>query len=151
MTGISENTGRQHSGRFQKGVSGNPAGRPRGSRNKTSLLAEALLEQEAESLVRQLIDLAKAGDLAALRLCIERLVPKPKGRPLQFELAPISTAEDALQALYQILAGVGAGDLTAGEAQALVSMVETTLKAIEVHDLEQRLNALEERVTNAKH
>ena len=150
MTTTSETTGRQQGGRFRKGVSGNPAGRPRGSRNKTTLLAERLLEHEAEDLVRQLVERAKAGDPTALRLCIERLLPKPKERPLQFELGPVSSAEDAVGALSRILSGVSNGELTASEAQVLVGMIETTLKAIEVRDLEERLNALEERI-GAKH
>ena len=44
---------------FQKGVSGNPAGRPIGARNKTSLAVEALLDGEAEGLTRRAIDKSK--------------------------------------------------------------------------------------------
>jgi hypothetical protein len=52
---------------FKPGQSGNPAGKPRGSRNRTTLAVEALLDGEAETLTRKAIELAKAGDLAALR------------------------------------------------------------------------------------
>jgi Family of unknown function (DUF5681) len=68
----SENTGRKQKNRFQEGQSGNPNGRPKGSLNATTLAAQALLEGEAEALTRKAIDLAKGGDITALRLCIDR-------------------------------------------------------------------------------
>jgi hypothetical protein len=57
-------------GRFQKGRSGNPDGRPKGSRNKTTVIAQALLEGEAEALVRKVVQLALEGDLTCLRICL---------------------------------------------------------------------------------
>src|SRR5689334_5534051 len=63
------------SGRFRPGVSGNPAGRPRGSRNRATLIAQDLLDSDSEDLVKTAIKRAKKGDPVALRLCIERLMP----------------------------------------------------------------------------
>jgi hypothetical protein len=57
-------------GRFQKGRSGNPNGRPKGSRNKTTVIAQTLLEGEAEALVRKVVQLALEGDLTCLRICL---------------------------------------------------------------------------------
>jgi|SRR6476469_5365777 len=51
---------------------GNP-GRPKGSRNKSTLAAEALLEGEAEVLTRRAVERALQGDIQALRLCLDRL------------------------------------------------------------------------------
>jgi hypothetical protein len=62
-------------GQLKKGTSGNPSGRPAGSRNLATLLAEQLLEHEAEPLIRQVVNLAKKGNIHALRLCIEGLIP----------------------------------------------------------------------------
>lgn len=66
--------------RFRKGVSGNPKGRPKGARNKTTTMAEALLEGQAEALVQKLVSMALEGNITALRLCLERLIP-PKRAP----------------------------------------------------------------------
>jgi hypothetical protein len=49
---------------WPKGVSGNPAGKPRGRRNPATVAAESLLEGEAEALTRKAIDLALDGDAA---------------------------------------------------------------------------------------
>jgi Family of unknown function (DUF5681) len=79
---------------FQKGQSGNLAGRPPGSRNRTTLAAESLLEGEAQALTRTAIKLALAGDTTALRLCLERIVPQRKSRAVSFEAPRI----DGIQA-----------------------------------------------------
>lgn len=140
-----DNTGRQQDGRFRQGVSGNPAGRPKGARNRSTRLAEAMLDAEAETLMRQAIDLAKAGDVTALRLCIERLVPRRLERSLEFELPALEEPKDAVVALSRITEGVGQGELTASEAASLVNLVQVTIKALEVLDLDRRLSALEAR------
>ena len=47
---------------FQPGQSGNPAGRPRGSRNKATIAAETLLDGEAQALSRKAVELALEGE-----------------------------------------------------------------------------------------
>jgi hypothetical protein len=148
--GAPEKTGRKQDGRFREGATGNPNGRPKGARNRATRLAEALLEGEAVALMRKAIDLAKAGDIIALRLCLERLIPRSIERPIEFELPPISEPKDAVAALSRIVEGVGRGELTASEAHSLVSVVQAALKAIEVLNLDQRLAALEERTSHAR-
>jgi Family of unknown function (DUF5681) len=91
---------------FQKGKSGNPAGKPKGTRNKMTLLAEALLDDEAEALARVAIDRALEGDPQALRLCLDRIVPPRKDRPISFAMPKIGSAKDAAGAMAAILAAV---------------------------------------------
>ena len=79
------------SGHFSKGTSGNPAGQPLGSRNHATLLMESLLEGEAEQLTRKAIELALAGDITALLLCLERLIPPRKDRPIHLILPQSKT------------------------------------------------------------
>ena len=67
--GLSAKTGRKQ-GRWTKGTSGNPDGRPMGSRNRATLAAQTLLDGEGERLTRKAIELALEGDRAALRLCL---------------------------------------------------------------------------------
>jgi Family of unknown function (DUF5681) len=69
---LQKQEGRDAEGRFRKGQSGNPAGRSRGSHNKSIEAAELLLEGEAEALTRRAVELALEGDAAALRLCLDR-------------------------------------------------------------------------------
>ena len=67
-----ENTAEiQRRGRpFEPGQSGNPLGRPKGSRNKTTLLAESLLDDQSEPIIRKVIEKALQGDFSRLaHLC----------------------------------------------------------------------------------
>jgi Family of unknown function (DUF5681) len=81
---------------FQKGQSGNPAGRPRGSRNRTTILMQALLADRAEAIGRKVIQLAEDGDMAAIRLCMDRLAPAPKDEPVDIELPPLEKPADSV-------------------------------------------------------
>jgi uncharacterized protein DUF5681 len=74
--------GRDSRGRFRRGSSGNPAGRPRGSLNQATRAAGLLLDGEAEALTRKAIELALAGDPVVLRLCLDRIVGPRRGRPV---------------------------------------------------------------------
>jgi len=130
---------------FQPGQSGNPAGKPKGSRNKTTLAMEALLDGEHEAITRKAIELAKDGDGLALRLCIERLLPPRRDRPVEFKLSKLETAADAATALSDILQAVAAGELTPSEAEALGSLVASYSRVIEIADLEERVTRLENR------
>jgi len=61
--------------KFQKGQSGNPSGKPKGTRNKITVLFERLLDENAQPLIEKAIELAKAGDVPSLRLLIDRIAP----------------------------------------------------------------------------
>ena len=133
-------------GRFRKGQSGNPAGRPRGSRNEATLAAEALLEGEACELTRKAIELAKSGNLAALRLCLDRILAPRRSRPVTFDLPSTETAEDISAAYQAVLRAVAESQLTLDEAQQVVNILEAKRRAIETVDLAEDVAALKKRV-----
>jgi Family of unknown function (DUF5681) len=132
---------------FEPGQSGNPAGKAKGTRNKVTLAIEALLDGEAEALTRKAIELAKAGDMAALRLCMDRLAPPRKDRPVMFELPTITCAADAVKASAALVTAVAVGDLTPAEAGELGKLIEAYVRALEATDFAARLENLE-RLTN---
>src|SRR5689334_15457300 len=98
---------------------GNP-GRPKGSRNKATLAVEAILEGEAEVLTRKAVERALEGDIQALKLCLERLLPPRRERLVGLRLRPIKCATDAATAGSAIIAAVACGDLSVGEASGLM-------------------------------
>ena len=128
---------------FQIGQSGNPTGRPRGARNKRTLALENIMEGESEEITRKVMEMAKGGHMGAIRLVIDRLAPVQKDRPVDFELPPLNTPEDAVAALAAIAAAVAAGDLTPLEAAQLSKVVDTYVHALEAHDFADRLAKLE--------
>jgi hypothetical protein len=129
--------------RFKPGQSGNPAGKARGTRNRATLALEELLDGQAEVLTQKAIDLALTGDIAALRLCLDRILPARKDRPVSFEMPLIATAQDAKQALAALLAAVAAGNLTPSEAAEIGKLIDGYVKSIEVTEVLARLDKLE--------
>jgi hypothetical protein len=133
--------------RFQPGQSGNPTGRPKGSRNATTVALESLLDGQAEALTQKAVDLALDGDMAALRLCMDRILPPRKDRPVTFALPAIKSAGDAAAVASAILASVASGDITPADAGEISKLVETYVKAFETAELAERLERLERMTT----
>ncbi len=129
---------------FKPGKSGNPSGKPRGARNKTTLAIEALLDGEAEAITRKAVEMAKGGDSAAMRLVMERLIAPRRDRAVPFELPKLQSPTDALKAATSILEAVAAGELTPSEAAELSKLVDSFLRVAETADLALRIKHLEE-------
>ena len=109
------------------------------------MLAEKFMEDDAENIVRAVVSAAKAGDPTAMRLCIERLVPLRKGRPIMFDLPDIETASDITKAFCMIAKAMAAGELTPDEAGTVATVIEAHRKAIETAEFEEKLRKLEAR------
>jgi hypothetical protein len=136
--------------RFKRGQSGNPAGKPKGTRNRATLAMEALLEGEAEALTRKGVELALAGDTTALRLCFERILPARKDRPVTFALPTIETAADAAKATAALVAAVAAGELTPTEASELSRLLENFTRVLVASEFEERLTRLEGKANETR-
>lgn len=108
-----KDNGRKTDGTFAPGNS--LGGRTPGSRNKTTVAIETLLEGEHEALTRAAIDKALEGDTAAIRLCLDRIAPARKDSPVTFALPAIRSIEDAVTASSALLAAVAAGEVTPDE------------------------------------
>jgi hypothetical protein len=137
--------GRQPDGRFAPGNNANPAGRSTGSRHKTTLAAEALLDGQAEGLVQKAVEMALAGDGVALRLCLERILPARKSRRVSVALPQIEKAEDLPIAMLAVTAAMADGVIAPDEAATIAGVIEIKRKTIETADIERRLAALEQR------
>jgi len=128
---------------FAKGRSGNPSGRPVGALNRSSRVAAALFEGEADAIGRKAIELAKAGDVQAIRLILERLVPPARERALRFDLPAVKAGSDLPVALAAVVAAVASGELLPGEAEKICGLLTAWGSAFEVAALEDRIAALE--------
>jgi hypothetical protein len=143
LTAKPEKTGKKQETRFKPGRSGNPSGRPKGARNATTIAIEELLDGEAAALTRKAIQLAKAGDMQALRLCMDRLAPPRKDRHITFKLPAIISVADSVQAISALLLAVADGEITPSEAAEVGRLIDGFVKAIEVSDIQTRLERLE--------
>lgn len=144
MSSAPKSNGRQSDGRFAPGNPG--GGRPKGRRHAVTLAVEALLEGEAEGLTRKAVEMAMGGDITALRLCLDRIAPARRDRPVAVDLPPVERAADHAPALAAVAAAVAQGDLSPAEAKALGDVLELHRKAIETAELEKRISDLEGRL-----
>ena len=128
---------------FRKGESGNLAGRPAGSRNRATMIAEQLLDCEVRALTRKAVEMALGGDAAAMRLCLSRIIGARNERPIRFALPPIESAADLHAAMAAITSAVARGEITPGEAYELSQVVDTFIRAIDAADFERRLQRIE--------
>ena len=124
--------------RFQKGQSGNPRGRTAGVEK-----IRQLLDPHREGLVAKAVELALAGDVQALRLCLERISPPPRAEtpPVRIPgMAKLATMSDKAR---RIVDAVGDGLLSADAGSTFLSALANAQRVIEVDELTARIAALE--------
>ena len=131
--------GRNTDGKFSDGN----AGRPKGSRNKATIAIEILLEGQSEALTQTAISKALEGDSIALRLCMDRIAPPMKDKPVSFFLPQMQNAIGASQAAGSVLNAVSDGNLTPIEGTRVMGLIDSYRRTLELTDIEQRLQALE--------
>jgi hypothetical protein len=131
-----------HSGRWQPGRSGNPAGRKPGTGSVQQLRAQ--IELLIPEIIQVLAAKARDGDIGAARLLLERVIPalKPLEAPqaLQVDEGDLSTQAKSVIAL------AASGDVSIGQASQLVTALGTVAKLIEVDELLKRVDALEKLI-----
>lgn len=128
---------------FRKGMSGNPAGKRPGTRNRATMIGEEMLDCEVRPLLRLAIEDAKDGDRVMNRFCLARIVPPRRDRPVRFALPPIESAADLQGVMAAITMAVARGEVTPREAWELSQVVDTFIRAIDASDFERRLQRLE--------
>jgi hypothetical protein len=118
-------------------------GRKPGSKNRTTLVAEALLKGEEAELVRKAIELAKAGDVQMLKFLLDRVLPKE--RSVHVDLPAMERADDAVDALGAIINAVGTGQIAPSEGSAIASLVVARAHIMNDTELKLRLDDIEKR------
>ena len=124
----------------QVGQSRRPAARLPRPRQRAARL---LLAGEGEALTRKAIELALAGDPAALRLCLERIVGQYRERAVEFTTPPIRNAADLAGAMAAVADAAAQGAVTPREAMQFGHVIEAYVRAVEATEFERRLRALE--------
>jgi hypothetical protein len=131
ITGEIQASNRTPGGRFIKGQSGNPAGRPKSSLSNAMLAAQALLDEHALAIMHRGIGIAAEGyEPSLIKLFVDRILPRPKDAPVQFNMPSIANKTDLEQAQIVILQAVAEGKLTPTEGINITKITENLLKTM---------------------
>lgn len=137
---------------FEKGKSGNPTGRPRGALGKITKYRQQL-EDAAPAIINKLTELAKDGDIQALRICTERLIPKTNMMPINIH---IEDKDNKSLATYTSLVGkelikqTTTGEITPDTAKTFISVLESQRRIIEQEELIPIIEQLKLTIDNNK-
>jgi hypothetical protein len=141
MTEADQLIGRDSAGRFLPRYSGNPAGKSKGTLNRATVLAAALRDGEDETIARVIIDKALAGNAAAARFCLDRLYPKPRGRPITLDLPATGGRGDVVAAFNATLRAMADGEITPDEAVVISRFLDGRRRVLQAWQLEEKLTA----------
>jgi len=117
---------KQQAGRFQKGKSGNPAGKRPGTRNRATLLLEAIKDADLAAIVAKIVEKAKGGDAVAAKLLLDRIAPVPRTRAIMLNLPSLAdgSGRSKAVALAAVLDAVAVGAIAPDEASIIAGLVE---------------------------
>ena len=123
-------------------------GRPRGSRNKTAMAAQELINSHSLPVVRKALILAlgdgkPTGQIAMLLALLDRIVPVRKEAPVNIGSLPTATISEVSKSSEALVKQATSGKLTITEAQGIADLLEGRRKVIETEDLALRIAALE--------
>lgn len=132
-------------GRLVRGHSIHP-GRGRTWRGGTMTRAEAiaqLIEPHKQEIIAKAIEMAKLGEPRAQQLVLSYLTPPPRPEDAHIHVPGLAEAASLQAKAEAVLAAAAAGQITIAQADRVLSMLATYIKAISVDALEQRLAEVE--------
>ena len=140
MDGSAHGAQRDANGRFVAGHSGNPSGKKPGTRNRATVLREALGDGEDIAAARVVIDKALAGDMVAARFVVGRLEPRPRDRAIALDL-PDGAGASGIVAAYDVdVQAMATGEITPDEALQVSRVLDGRLRALKMAAREEARN-----------
>ena len=119
-------------------------GRPKGAKNKATVLAQQLLDEHAEAIIRKLLVQALKDDRSAMKLCVSRILPASHDRSIHMPRLRIGSAADLNTSSQRVIHAITDGQITPSEGEIVVNILEGRRRILETMNLEERLKALEE-------
>jgi DNA-binding NarL/FixJ family response regulator len=125
--------------KYVKGQSGNPAGRPAGSKHKSTELLE-MLRSDAPAIVLKALSMARDGDPEMIKLVLNKLLPNAKDNYID----PIILIQGSLaQQSRQVIDMTADGQILPSDADTLLKGFKTTAELEHFDELKARLERIE--------
>lgn len=103
------------------------------------------MQNELDSICQKLIELAIGGNIQAIKLVLDRILPPKASRSVEIAIPKIENTNDALQAISNVIHAVGQGELTPSEGEAITKIIQSFTQALQSHEFDQRLSILEQK------
>lgn len=130
-------------GRWKKGESGNPRGRPPGP-SKQGKLVKQMLDGAAD-IIEAVMEKAKEGDAAAAGLVLSRIIPALRSQTQTVTFDFDATAPVARQ-VEQVLDGIASGAVPADIGKEIISAIGVLSDVRAAEQLEARIITLEAKL-----
>ena len=140
---MADGSDRDQRGRFSPGNPGGPGGVRRRSSELRRAAEEAITTEHVQAMIRKFTRMALEGNLAAGRLVFETAEAPVEPEPVTIPMPRLRTAADCNVAVERLMDGICAGKVDHDSAKLLLDVVQTRLKAIEMNDLEAKMQEME--------
>ena len=118
-------------------------GRPKGSRNKRTAQAQAILDQYSEPILKKCIAKALEGNLRALGLCMERILPSPRELGVRIRIPKLAQSKDIDLAFQWVFDEIANGKISPSQGEKLLAILQKLRANIEGRVLEAKITELE--------
>ena len=136
----------KHPTRFKPGQSGNPAGRPAGSKNKATLMLEGMIEGRLAEVVEATVDSAVKGRQGSQKIIFDQYKAVTREKTVTIDLPEMETPQDLVVGHARIVAAIGRGEITPDQAVKIAQVLDSQRRAFDSAEVERRLAELEEAV-----
>jgi hypothetical protein len=127
---------------FKPGESGNPAGRPKGSGNRSTSALRGLIGNEAGDIIRVLVEAARGGNVSAAKILLDRILPPARTGICDVEL-PLPSEQPLAASADALICAVSNGELAPSDAALIGTLLKTRAELTDLAQLERRLANLE--------
>jgi hypothetical protein len=131
---------------FKPGQSGNPTCRPKGVKDRRVALHDKLLPH-ADQLIEMATTFAKSGDMTAMKIVMDRIIPPLRDEPIHVSTPNIESVEDCVRAQAAVVNALAAGEILPSDGQVMSALIEAQCRAYETHEMAKRLDAIEKAIT----